>query len=580
MPYAPGVQDISGQLLAQGMQQRAQGFAGGFTQFIAGMEQNKRMTNDALAKFQGAMAANKDLLPFLESANDEENPNAPRINPEIVKAFSEVRQGKTDVWNTALLANFAETYNKAAMESKMMAYRQAETDRLAATTAFEKLKTSQLQAEMDADKAWRERQPQGAPGAGPTQPAPQQGMAAPLTFLQGLSQQVPSYGGGGGASQGVPPSLARFAGPMAQTAAPQAVAASADTGEVPAAPQPDSAQEQQDPFIIKAATLLGRSPQNRSALPQIRQYAQNLRQEAEKQAALTRRAAQLFPTQEAALLDAKSKKERGLVPAGQELQVKYDRNAGGWFTESGTGLESPEASATREEAKKRGELKATEESDYLKKIELEGMAAMDSRNENQEIRRLLKSGIRTGPIQQIKNEYRKVAAAFDLADPETIQTAQGVDALDALMVQNQLRTVKEFTRGAQNAMEQKLGARAVANFDNKLPGANAYLNDMAEAIKAKKEDHYRERIRLEETMDDRAKVARELKKWDMNPQNRVSAYLDRIRQGEPAPSASANAPKFDDSGRRIITSTAEYDALKVGTPYVDSKGNLGIKRQK
>ena len=130
MPYAPGVQDISGQLLAQGMMQRAQGFAQGFTNFIGGIEQNKRMTNQALANFQGAVSANPNLLQFLESASNQEDPNAPKINPEIIKAFSEVKQGKTDVWNTALLANFSDTFNKAAAESQMAQYRQAQMQNL------------------------------------------------------------------------------------------------------------------------------------------------------------------------------------------------------------------------------------------------------------------------------------------------------------------------------------------------------------------------------------------------------------------------------------------------------------------
>lgn len=147
MPYAPGIQDISGQLLAQGMQQRAQGFAQGFTNFIGGIEQNKRMTNDALAKFQGAVAANPNLLPFLESASNQEDPNAPKINPEIVKAFSEVKQGKTDVWNTALLANFVETYNKSAAEAQMGQMRQAQMQNLQSEMALRQAQQEKTAAE-------------------------------------------------------------------------------------------------------------------------------------------------------------------------------------------------------------------------------------------------------------------------------------------------------------------------------------------------------------------------------------------------------------------------------------------------
>jgi hypothetical protein len=65
MPYNPGIQDISGQLLAQGMQARAQGIAGGVTTLFQGLQQNQMMTNQAIARFQAASAANPKLLDFL-----------------------------------------------------------------------------------------------------------------------------------------------------------------------------------------------------------------------------------------------------------------------------------------------------------------------------------------------------------------------------------------------------------------------------------------------------------------------------------------------------------------------------------
>ena len=130
MPYQPSVQDISGQLLAQGMQQRAQGISSGIQGLFQGLQQNQLMTNSSLAKFQAAVAANPQLLNALSGAEDPNNPNAVRLNPDVIKAYTEVKSGKTNVQNTALLAQFADTYNQAQANQQQRMLQQAQAANL------------------------------------------------------------------------------------------------------------------------------------------------------------------------------------------------------------------------------------------------------------------------------------------------------------------------------------------------------------------------------------------------------------------------------------------------------------------
>ena len=129
MPYNPGIQDISGQLLAQGMQARAQGIAGGVTTLFQGLQQNQMMTNNALARFQGALAANPKLLDALNQTASGTQP-ATQLNPEVLKAWADVKAGKHNVQNTALLAQFGDTFNQAELAQQNLRLRQYQADKL------------------------------------------------------------------------------------------------------------------------------------------------------------------------------------------------------------------------------------------------------------------------------------------------------------------------------------------------------------------------------------------------------------------------------------------------------------------
>lgn len=194
MPYNPGIQDISGQLLAQGMQARAQGIAGGVTTLFQGLQQNQMMTNQAIARFQAASAANPKLLDFLNKAGTDQSPIP--VNPDVLKAYADIKSGKTNVQNTALLAQFADSYNQAQAAQQMQELRQAQIQSIASQDALRKAQASKLQTELDQMKrlgelyagfAKDEPKAEGVNGA----PSQLQRGTGEMS-LMGLTRQAPS----------------------------------------------------------------------------------------------------------------------------------------------------------------------------------------------------------------------------------------------------------------------------------------------------------------------------------------------------------------------------------------------------
>mgnify|MGYP003338859236 FL=1 len=125
MPYAPGVQDISGQLRAQGIAQAGQAWSqaiGNIGQSLNdafnSYRQNQFITNQALGKFAAASRADNSILKFLESGGEQEDPNAPKVplSPEVLKAYSNAKTGKIGVNDAALLSAFTDSWQKNRME--------------------------------------------------------------------------------------------------------------------------------------------------------------------------------------------------------------------------------------------------------------------------------------------------------------------------------------------------------------------------------------------------------------------------------------------------------------------------------
>jgi hypothetical protein len=199
MPYNPGIQDISGQLLAQGMQARAQGIAGGVTTLFQGLQQNQMMTNQAIARFQAASAANPKLLDFLNKAGTEESPVP--VNPDVLKAYSDIKSGKTNVQNTALLAQFADSYNQAEMAQQMQMLRQSQMAQIA--------QENKLRAAQEGETVAQTRTRQ------------LQNLAAEEDLRRSYGLTLP--GAGGPAGQPAGPTVTQMAGPAPAPARPRSI---------------------------------------------------------------------------------------------------------------------------------------------------------------------------------------------------------------------------------------------------------------------------------------------------------------------------------------------------------------------
>lgn len=117
MPYAPGIQDISGQLIAQGMSQAGaararaieslgESISGGIKQY----QQNQMFTQQALGKFgQGLM--DPTFKQYVDRVISDD-PNAPQVPDALKKAFKNAATGKVDIYDAALLGTAAEGYQQ------------------------------------------------------------------------------------------------------------------------------------------------------------------------------------------------------------------------------------------------------------------------------------------------------------------------------------------------------------------------------------------------------------------------------------------------------------------------------------
>jgi len=140
MPYAPGIQDISGQLIAQGMSQAGaararaiesigESIAGGMRQY----QQNQLFTNQALGKFGSGLQDPTFKQYVQQIVNDD--PNAPQVPEALKKAFKNAQAGKVDIYDAALLGSAAESYQQDRMKKAQAALVMAQTEDLRAEQA-------------------------------------------------------------------------------------------------------------------------------------------------------------------------------------------------------------------------------------------------------------------------------------------------------------------------------------------------------------------------------------------------------------------------------------------------------------
>ena len=200
MPYNPGIQDISGQLIAQGQSQanaaRARAieslgqsfaqFAGTLTTGMKQYQQNQFMTKQAMGKF-GAQLEDPNFKKYVAGVLADD-PNSPTVPEPIKKALQNAQKGDVDIYDAALLGGFADSYK----ENLQNQFLRQQADRM-------RLETQQGESAM-------RRQ-------------------ALLAQMLGLSQEQPT---------GMPAAASAVAVPSAQPSMPRAAAPAAAPAEQPA----------------------------------------------------------------------------------------------------------------------------------------------------------------------------------------------------------------------------------------------------------------------------------------------------------------------------------------------------------
>ncbi len=167
MPYAPGIQDISGQLIAQGMSQAGaararaieslgESISGGIKQY----QQNQMFTQQALGKF-GQQLQDPTFKQYVDQVINDD-PNSPQVPEPLRKAFKNAAAGKVDIYDAALLGTAAEGYQQNQMRQAQTALVTAQANELRNRIARERAVAQMLglpTGEPSAEAAGLERAP-------------------------------------------------------------------------------------------------------------------------------------------------------------------------------------------------------------------------------------------------------------------------------------------------------------------------------------------------------------------------------------------------------------------------------------
>jgi len=256
MPYAPGIQDISGQLIAQGMSQAGaararaieslgESISGGIRQY----QQNRIITQQAIGKF-GQGLQNPEFKTYVTSILSDD-PNAPQVSPAIKTAVKNAQKGNVDVYDAAMLSSIVDTFAKSKEQQSQDMLRQAQAAQLFAQGAQmqDEIRRRRALARMmdvpfyatDEEKApmpvqaqtpqQAQAQAQRAPEAAPT-PETQPAAAAPAMQTAPRPVAGPARDAAAAAARFIPTDLQGFTPAVAQAAQREAALEFLSTGKM------------------------------------------------------------------------------------------------------------------------------------------------------------------------------------------------------------------------------------------------------------------------------------------------------------------------------------------------------------
>lgn len=547
MPYAPGVQDISGQLRAAGIAQAGQAWSqaiGNIGKDVADAfqtyKQNQYMTNQALGKFAAASQADQSLLRFLESGGQQEDPNAPKIpiSPEVLKAYANMKSGKSDVYDAAVLGSLADSWQKNKAEQLQRQHIDLQNKLLGA-------QIGQIGAADEAYKAALARQaakagPQGqvqAPAEGQTQqtaPAvPAQGYGIPAVALGRFAQA--------GAATPTPPPTG-----IGQFAPTEGLRARSGMSE--AAPWSENnpigvinAQDIEDQMVIA----------NRGKPVSADKIANEVdRRVKMKQAALERADVKLG-TQEVPsdngrvlnVIDTRTQQVIGSRPNPNHpdvaKQIEFNKTVA---SESGKSIVG-----------------------RLDKIRNDAIAAAEDSPRVDQILDFLSEGVKTGPLTPLQNQLLSAAANAGLLTEQQVASVSKQEQLQTLLAKEAFAMAQKASgQGSISNNERKELSMQVANA-TKLGQTNYPLMLMVKGMQEKAHAAEELRSQLEDQGKDEREIDALMTKWVIDPRNSYRNFIpkERLQSGPgmtPAaatggtPAAAGAKPQFrwDPATQKLI----------------------------
>ena len=460
MPYAPGVQDISGQLRAQGIAQAGQAWSQAIGNIGKDLgdafqtyKQNQFITNQAMGQIAGYTKANPDVLKYLEGAGSDD-PNAPALSPEVLKSWSNVKSGKPKMQDAATVKAFLESYQAEQMNKQKM-LEQTQRAALLGYQVDEAKRNADFWKTLQAAQQGSGNEQQPPPGGQPIQAQP------PVQPAYGVQTASPN--------PAVPAMLSRF---MPQQAAPAPQAA-------PAAPamagRPSGVATQQD-YLAAARINPGA---NRA---QLDKEAQRIAEDRLK--SFLGEAVYTGPEgQQRASAKAEELNRSGAAPEGMMYSPEFSESAKGFYPKLREKPMSQTEQVRLATEKARGEQTAKaqieEASSFIKDINSSAAAAIDDNARINRIRELYRKKAESGKLAAWTLDARTALAEAGLGD--RIKTGDEQE-LRALLARSALQAARTYYKG-QGSTSNEERARIDQTIDAYDKGqiTNEQLMNFAEA---------------------------------------------------------------------------------------------------
>lgn len=593
MPYAPGIQNISGELLAQGMRERSQGVAGGLVNWIKGYEQNQSLKNQSMATFSGLMNSDPE---FKQHVSDIASGNV-NVPQPLKKAIGNLEKGELDVYDASLVGNYAQIYQtgKARRDEQQRSKLQQAAVMADVLGKMPDIDYGVQQGYISPELANSLKQMLGtsgvtaAPSAARTTPSAAAAPAGSVASPAALEAAVPSgqalsleqMGGGmtgagaAAAGMGAPAKAARFLGggqsptqaavptaairAVAPSVMPQVASDQAQAGAVPSGGlRQEAGWDPNKPFslnnqlgFIDAAAIRqelyprGVPPSQEAKANAVVAAEYDKRMKLRQQAFEARdvQPSAEMPSENGLEMIVKDKRTNQVIgrrpnPNHPEVarQIKFNETIA---TESGKSIVA-----------------------RLDKIRNDAIAAAEDAPRVDQILDFLSEGVKTGPLTPLQTQLLSAAANAGLLSKDQVESVSKQEQLQTLLAKEAFAMAQKASgQGSISNNERKELSMQVANA-TKLGQTNYPLMLMVKGIQEKAHAAEELRSQLKAAGKNEAEIDDAITSWAIDPKNSYRNFIpkERLQSGPgitptPAPAPAPGAkPQFrwDPATQKLI----------------------------